>query len=412
MSRFLAFPAQELKVISLISFGHMLSHFFFFVLPPLYLALKEEFAVSYVLLALPMAVYAVAAGVTQTPVGFWVDRMGARKILIAGLILQGLSVAAIGLTTTFWQLLILYTITGVANTVFHPADYAILSGSIAKERLGRAFSLHLASGNLGWVFVPGVMIGLTELWDWRTAFIIVGMIGFIFGLVVWACISTMSEERSDEKSKNQQEDRDSDTTKDGIALLFSFPIMMCFAFFIMLTIGFTGIRSFMVVALNQLYGLSDVVGNTILTGFMAGSFIGVLVGGLVADRYGPRVATAIGTLVGAAVLLLLVGSYDLPVIVIFTTIAISGLLQGVLLPSRDLLIRAVTPAGSMGKVVGFLTMGMMMAAAAVQPIFGWLMDINEPRWVFWLSAIFVSGALFCFSSAKIKNQEASAPEKS
>jgi MFS family permease len=176
----------------------------------------------------------------------------------------------------------------------------------------------------------------------------------------------------------------------------------------MLTIGFTGIRSFMVVALNQLYGFSDVVGNTILTGFMAGSFMGVLVGGLVADKYGPRVATAFGTLVGAAVLLLLVGSYDLPVIVIFTTIAISGLLQGILLPSRDLLIRAVTPAGSMGKVVGFLTMGMMMAAAAVQPIFGWLMDTNEPRWVFWLSAIFVSGALFCFSSAKIKNQETSA----
>ena len=129
-----------------------------------------------------------------------------------------------------------------------------------------------------------------------------------------------------------------------------------------------------------------------------------------ADKYGPRVATAVGTLVGAAVLLVIVVSYDLPVFIILSAIALSGVLQGILLPSRDLLIRAVTPEGSMGKVVGFLTMGMMMAAAVVQPIFGWLMDINEPRWVFWLSAIFVAGALFCFSSARTSNRQAAAAE--
>ena len=302
-------------------------------------------------------------------------------------------------------MLALYSITGNANTVFHPADYAILSGSIAKKRLGRAFSLHLASGNLGWVFVPGVMIGLTGLWNWRTAFIIVGMVGFLFGLLVWACSATMNEEGSKAANQNKKAE-DGKSLKDGMALLFSFPIMMCFAFFIMLTVGFTGIRSFMVVALNQLYGLSDIIGNTILTGFMAGSFVGVLIGGFVADKYGPRVATAVGTLVGAAILLVFVGSYDLPLMLIFGAITMSGVLQGVLLPSRDLLIRAVTPAGSMGKVVGFLTMGMMMAAAVVQPIFGWLMDINEPRWVFWLSALFVAGALFCFSSARTSNQQA------
>ena len=102
----------------------------------------------------------------------------------------------------------------------------------------------------------------------------------------------------------------------------------------------------------------------------------------------------------AGVLLMLVGSYELPTAVILAAITMSGVLQGLLLPSRDLLIRAVTPAGSMGKVMGFLTAGMMLAAALVQPIFGWLVDIGEPRWVFWLSAIFVAGALFSFAGAR------------
>lgn len=405
MGRLAAFPSQEMKVIGLISFGHMMSHFYFFVLPPLYLSLQKEFDVSYTVLALPMAAYAIAAGITQTPVGFLVDRLGARKLLIVGSGLQGLSIVAIGFTDTFWQLLALYTVTGIANTVFHPADYAILSGSIGKERLGRAFSIHLFSGNLGWVLVPGVMIGLTELWDWRAAFIIVGLTGFCFSLLVWILIGSMNEEISDKDRAAKKSAHDGQSLKQGLRLLISYPIMMCMMFFVMLTIGFTGIRSFIVVALNQLYGMSELVANSVLTGFMAGSAAGVLIGGLVADRYGPRIATAVGTLVSAGVLLVLVGAYALPTIVILIAISLSGVLQGVLLPSRDLLIRAVTPPGSMGKVLGFLTTGMMLAAAAVQPLFGWIMDIEEPRWVFWLSALFVAGALFCFAGASGASDE-------
>ena len=399
MGRLAAFPSQEIKVIGLISFGHMMSHFFFFVMPPLFLSLKQEFDVSYAVLALPMAAYALAAGVTQTPVGFLIDRIGARKLLILGSGIQGLSVAAIGFTDTFWQLMVLYTITGIANTVFHPADYGILSGSVAKERLGRAYSVHLFSGNLGWVLVPGVMIGLTALWDWRAAFIIVGMVGFVFSLFVWAMHDSLSEEVSERDKEAAKSDHDSHSLSEGLRLLMSYPIMMCMLFYVMLTIGFTGVRSFIVVALNQLYGMSEILGNTILTGFMAGSAAGVLVGGFVADRYGPRIATAFATLVSAGVMLVFIGSYELPAPVILIAITLSGALQGVLLPSRDLLIRAVTPQGSMGKVLGFLTTGMMLATAAVQPVFGWLMDIQEPRWIFWLSAIFVVGGLFCFAGA-------------
>ena len=316
-----------------------------------------------------------------------------------------MSIAAIGLTDTFWQLFGLYTITGIANTVFHPADYAILSGSIAKERLGRAFSIHLFSGNLGWVLVPGVMITLAELWDWRTAFILVGLVGFGFALMVWSLMGLLSEEVSDRGQKSGEMPHEAASLQDGLRLLMSYPIMMCMMFYVMLTVGFTGIRSFILVALNQLYGMSEVLGNTILTGFMVGSAAGVLIGGIVADRFGPRIATAFGTLVSSGVLLVWIGAYELPFSIILVAITLSGALQGLLLPSRDLLIRAVTPQGSMGKVLGFLTTGMMLAAAAVQPVFGWIMDMNEPRWVFWLSAIFVAVALFCFAGASSSQEE-------
>ena len=40
---------------------------------------------------------------------------------------------------------------GLANSVYHPADYAILGASMAEERVGRAFSIHTFAGFLGGV---------------------------------------------------------------------------------------------------------------------------------------------------------------------------------------------------------------------------------------------------------------------
>jgi hypothetical protein len=43
---------------------------------------------------------------------------------------------------------------------------------------------------------------------------------------------------------------------------------------------------------------------------------------------------------------------------------------------------------------------MMISAAVVQPAFGWLMDLEAARWVFWISAGFVAAALFSFAGAR------------
>ena len=85
----------------------------------------------------------------QTPVGFLVDRYGARRFLVGGALLMSLSIAAMGLATSFWQILVLATLSGIGNSVIHPADYAILTGSVDKDRMGRSFALHTFSGNLG-----------------------------------------------------------------------------------------------------------------------------------------------------------------------------------------------------------------------------------------------------------------------
>ena len=52
------------------------------------------------------------------------------------------------------------------------------------------------------------------------------------------------------------------------------------------------------------------------------------------------------------------------------------------MPSRDMIVRAITPAGSFGKVFGFVTTGFNIGGIVSQLIFGAIMDHGSPRLVF------------------------------
>ena len=51
----------------------------------------------------------------------------------------------------------------LANAVYHPADYELLSRGIGEQRIGRAFSLHTFSGYLGGAMAPAMMLGLAAI---------------------------------------------------------------------------------------------------------------------------------------------------------------------------------------------------------------------------------------------------------
>ena len=253
------------------------------------------------------------------------------------------------------------------------------------------------------------MVGLTALWSWRWALILLGVVGMLFALLLWTQGKLldddihMRQKRLEEKKQRKEaagQAAESGDVIDGIGLLLSLPIMMCFVFFAAMTLGFTGLRTFFVAAMDLMYGTPLISLNAALSGVLAGSARGILAGGMVADRFGARIGTAIVTLVVAGALVVLVGLTPLPLFWLITVLTASGFLQGVLLPTRDLLIKSVTPDGSMGKVMGFLSSGTMLASGVVPLLFGWILDVADPSWVFWISAIFITGALFSFVTAR------------
>jgi MFS family permease len=93
----------------------------------------------------------------------------------------------------------------------------------------------------------------------------------------------------------------------------------------------------------------------------------------------------VGTLAtGLAVLL--VGVTELGPILLILIMSIGGFATGIVMPSRDMIVREVTPRGSFGKVFGFVTTGFNIGGIVSPLIYGALMDHGNPRAVFLLIA--------------------------
>ena len=379
---------RDVKAISLVSAGHFCSHFFQMALPLLFPLLVGEFNTTYLALGLLVTLSGLASSVTETPLGFLVDRFGARWILVGGLVLHSLAIMAIGFADTYWTILVFYIIAGVANAVYHPADYSLLSATVDPKRLGRAFSLHTFVGNIGWVLVPLVMVALTALWGWREALMSIGA----FGLCVAVCIATLGGFLREEKHVRAEARAASPHAVEapgGIKLLLSPPILMAFLFFMMLAAGSGGLRTFSVSALMAIYDTPLEAAGGALTGFLIGSSAGILAGGLIADRFRQPQSLAMLGFFGAAVCAAIVGAAAMPIAAVVAFLTMAGFFSGAVQPARDLLVRAITPKGSMGKVFGFLSSGLGLGGALMPPLFGWIMDKGDPRWVFYVSAIII-----------------------
>src|SRR3954452_24607938 len=97
---------RDARVNALIGCGHFLSHYYQLCLPPLFIAWQRAFDGSFAELGLAMALMGGTSAVAPAPSGFLVDRDGALRFLIAGTSLMTLSIAGMGMATSYWQIVV------------------------------------------------------------------------------------------------------------------------------------------------------------------------------------------------------------------------------------------------------------------------------------------------------------------
>jgi MFS transporter, FSR family, fosmidomycin resistance protein len=388
--------SQDGRVIGLIGIAHFTSHFYMLLLPPLFAFIRAEYGVGYAELGLAISVFNIVSAVLQTPAGFLVDRIGAPYVLIAGLIVGAGGVTLAASLPSYWALVAGFAIAGLANTTYHPADYAILSRRIAGSRVGQAFSIHSCCGMLGSAAAPTAMLFLAEHWGWRAGLIAAALLAVGTAAVLIAQTQYLVDDRP------KPADARSAARAGGNSqwnLLFSRPILRNLMFFVLLAVSGGGMTSFSVVALGELYATPLTVANLALSAFLLMNAIGILLGGVIADRtvHHNRVA-ALG-FAGSGVVVLGIALTGFGTIALIALMGFAGLLNGIIVPSRDMMVRAVTPEGAFGKVFGFVSTGFNLGGIVAPLIFGWLMDQQQPRAVFLLVVACIILSLVTVSTA-------------
>lgn len=384
-------PRRDAQICALIGTGHFLSHFYVLCLPPLFLAWRAEFDVSFAMLGLSVALMSGVTAVLQTPVGFLVDRHGARPYLVGGTLLMALSIAAMAFVNDYRLILVLAVLSGIGNSVIHPADYAILAGSVRKEFMGRAFALHTFTGNLGFAMAPPVIATLLLVMDWRGALLLVGLLG----VPVVGAILLQSRILSDQPKARGAK------PAGGARLLTSKPILAFFAFFLLSAMAGSGVTAFLITVLGVLWATPVAIASVALTGYMAGATGGTLVGGWWADKKGGNLLGFVVVLTGVSMALILsMGLVDWGQWLLLPVAFMAGLCLGASRTPRDVMLKEACPPGEVGKVFGFVSAGLPLGSAIMPVPMGFLIDLGFAWAVLPVVAVLLGLSLLCAGAAR------------
>lgn len=370
---------SDATVISLVGFAHGTSHFFHFVMPPLFPWLMRDFGLTFTQVGVTMTIFFVVSGLGQALAGFVVDRVGGFRVLAGGVTLLSLGAMLLSTAPAYGMLLAGAALMGLGNSVFHPADFTLLNHRVSTARLGHAFSVHGLTGNLGWAAAPVFVIAVANAWGWRAAAFSAGIVGLValsFLLVNRRILLDLpgGVERAVRKG-------------GSFAFLGVGTVWLCFGFFFVAVMAFGGLQNFAPPILERSYGVSLAFATSGLTAYLLGSAAGTAAGGFFASR-GDRQERLIGiALAAAAACSVALASMAVPAWSIVGLMGMMGFGVGFTGPSRDILVRRAATStfgsGAYGRIYGFVYSGIDSGLALAPILFGALMDAGRYSRVLW-----------------------------
>ena len=132
--------------------------------------IAEEFAWNRQMVASAFGVSALVAAVFAAPVGYLVDRAGARRVVLPSLaIAGGAFLVRAWIEPRLWQVALLFGLSGLAGLGAGPVAYGRLLASWFQRRRGQALGILMAGSAAGAIVHPLAAQVLIDHYGWRAA---------------------------------------------------------------------------------------------------------------------------------------------------------------------------------------------------------------------------------------------------
>jgi predicted MFS family arabinose efflux permease len=231
------------------------------------------------------AVFYTVAGI---PIARWADYGVRRNLIAVGLAVWSAMTALSGAAQSYWHLALARIGVGVGEAAGSPPAHSLISDYFSPEKRATAISIYNSGIHVG--VMLGYLAGgwINEFFSWRVAFLVVGVPGILFALVVRFTIKEPRRGMSDAPATATARDTEHDSVKDVMRFMLS---MRSFK---MLSVA-TGIAAF------SAYGFGSWVPSYLrrvheMGSGEIGTWIGIEagVGGALGSIWGGRLADKLG----------------------------------------------------------------------------------------------------------------------
>src|SRR5437588_1816884 len=167
-------------LVPFLNLGHFLDHLVMLVFPTVVIALAREWDRPYAEL-LPLALGGfIAFGAFALPAGWLADHWSRYRMMALFFLGIGAALFLTGFASSPWQIGLGLALTGVFAAIYHPVGIAMLVAAPAK--LGSALGWNGLWGNLGLAAAALISGALMDVFGWRAAFFVPGVICLAAGI--------------------------------------------------------------------------------------------------------------------------------------------------------------------------------------------------------------------------------------
>ncbi|MEK7353984.1 MAG: MFS transporter [Chloroflexota bacterium] len=347
--------------------AHFSHHLIAALLQPLLPLIRDDFKLDYAQAGWVVSAFTLAYGFSQLPAGWLADRIGARLLITIGI--SGVAVAGLlaGLSPSYTIMVIFLVGMGILGGGYHPAASPLVSASVEEKKRGRALGLHQIGGTASFFLTPLIAVGIaTALGTWRSSFIILAILTFIFGIIFYVMLGRRG---NSSKAENGIQDNQAAAALIPGRLSSLIPFIVI-GVAIQVTV-FSTISFIPLFAVDQLKTSENVGAALLAVAQFAGLWAGPL-GGYLADRIGKvPVMLAVALATGPAIYLLNMVSIGWS---IYAILLVMGVCQYVGMPVSEAYIISHSPQRNRSTILGFYYFASRGGPGLLMPVMGYLID--------------------------------------